>query len=105
MYVYGLAYAVASLGCTLPLFLALVAGAADSTSPTETAAAFVAYAAGMGAVVTALSVAAVGSRRLLSARLGAWMPAVARVAAAVMGAVGLYLLYYWLLGPGAPRPA
>lgn len=103
VYVYGLAYAVASLGCTLPLFLALVAGTASSSSALGGAEAFLAYAGGMGLVATVLSAAAVGSRELLAARLRAAMPLVQRVSAAVMGAVGLYLVYYWLLGPGALR--
>lgn len=103
IYIYGLAYAVASLGCTLPLFLALVAGTASSASTLGGAEAFLAYAGGMGLVATVLSAAAVGSREVLAARLAAWMPVVQRASAVVMGAVGLYLVYYWLLGPGALR--
>ncbi len=103
VYVYGLAYAVASLGCTLPLFLALVAGTASSASALGGAVAFLAYAGGMGLVATALSTAAVGSREVLSVRLATWMPVVQRASAVVLGAVGLYLVYYWLLGPGALR--
>ncbi len=105
VYVYGLAYAIASLGCTLPLFLALVAGTASSSSWIGGAASFLAYTAGMGLVATVLSTAAVGSRALLATRLTGWMPWVQRASAAVLSAVGIYLVYYWLLGPGAVRPA
>lgn len=104
IYIYGLAYAVASLGCTLPLFLALVAGTVSSASTLGGAAAFLAYAGGMGLVATALSTAAVGSRQVLAAQLSAWMPLLQKASAAVMGVVGAYLIYYWLLGPGALRP-
>ncbi len=103
VYVYGLAYAVASLGCALPLFLALVAGTASSTSLLGGAAAFLAYAGGMGLVATVLSMAAVGSREVMAARLAEWMPALRRASGAVMAVVGLYLAYYWLLGPGTLR--
>jgi cytochrome c-type biogenesis protein len=100
-YVYGVAYALASLGCTLPLFLALVAGAVGSGSPRGAAVAVLAYGAGMGLVATVLSVLAGGLSRVLAAQLASRMPAVQRASAAVLGAVGAYLLYYWLLGPGA----
>ncbi len=103
VFIYGLAYAVASLGCTLPLFLALVAGTASSASALGGAIAFLSYAGGMGLVATILSAVAVGSRELLAARLSTWMPLVQRASAVVMGAVGLYLVYYWLFGPGALR--
>jgi len=103
VYIYGLAYAVASLGCTLPLFLALVAGTANSASALGGAVAFLSYAGGMGLVATVLSAAAIGSREVLATRLSAWMPLVQKASAVVMGTVGLYLVYYWLLGPGALR--
>jgi len=104
VFAYGVGYALASLGCTLPLFLALVAAATASGSPAQAAEALGAWAMGMGAVATALAVLALGSREVLATRLRAWVPRAERVAALVLGAVGLYVLYYWLLGPGAgPR--
>lgn len=103
VYVYGLAYAVASLGCTLPLFLALVAGTASSSSPSDGAEAFLAYATGMGLVATVLSALAVSSREMLASRISSWVPMVQKLSAVVLAAVGIYLVYYWLLGPGALR--
>ena len=102
VYVYGVAYAVASLGCALPLFLALVAGSASASS-SGGATAFLAYAGGMGLVVTIVSTVAVGSRAMLASRVSSWIPVVQRLSAAVLVAVGVYLVYYWTLGPGAIR--
>ncbi|TAM70740.1 MAG: hypothetical protein EPN48_05200 [Microbacteriaceae bacterium] len=93
---FGVAYAVASLTCALPLFLAGVAGAFTRMGVLAGGAAFVAYALGMGVFVTAASLIAAhagpGSIRRLGA-LGRYVP---RIAAAVITLVGLYLVYYWI---------
>lgn len=52
-------YALASPGCTLPIFLAVLAGALASEGAASAAGAFVAYALGMGLVLTLVAVAAV----------------------------------------------
>jgi cytochrome c-type biogenesis protein len=100
-YVYGIAYSLASLGCAFPLFVALVAGAASAGSWPEAALAFALYALGMGAVVTAVSVAATLAREALQRFLKRALPWVERLSGAVILAMGLYLLHYWLAGPGA----
>jgi cytochrome c-type biogenesis protein len=100
-FVYGLAYSLASLGCTFPLFAALVAGAASSGSWAGGGRAFALYALGMGVVVTAVSVAATLLREALQAVLKQVMPWIGRLSGAVVLAMGAYLLQYWLAGPGA----
>jgi cytochrome c biogenesis protein CcdA len=53
--VYGLAFALSSLGCTLPLFLAVMGSALAAGGPFGGLEEFVLYALGMGAVVTILT--------------------------------------------------
>jgi cytochrome c biogenesis protein CcdA len=55
--VFGLSYAVASIGCALPLFVAGVASSFTRDSPLHGATVLVAYALGMGVVLSALAVA------------------------------------------------
>jgi cytochrome c-type biogenesis protein len=99
-YVYGLAYSLASLGCTFPLFVAMVAGAVSAGSWLGGARAFALYALGMGAVVTAISLAATLARQGLQRILTGALPWVERVSGGVVAAMGVYLLHYWLAGPG-----
>ena len=54
LFVFGISYAVASLSCTLPVFLTVVA---NRPNPASGALTFVAYALGMSLVLMALSVA------------------------------------------------
>jgi cytochrome c-type biogenesis protein len=92
MLLFGVAYGAASLGCTLPIFLALVGASVGASK----LAAFVAYGAGMAIVLMALAVAMAGARHGLARRLRPALPHVSRVAGALLTASGAYLVYYWL---------
>jgi cytochrome c-type biogenesis protein len=94
MFVFGIAYAVASIGCTIGLFLAtlfatrregVVAGVANVA----------AYGLGMALLVTALTVAlAVANTGLLKVLRGG-MRHVETIAAVFVVLSGIYLLYYF----------
>jgi cytochrome c biogenesis protein CcdA len=51
MFLFGVSYAVASLSCTLSIFLSLVSGASASGSPLQAIGSSVAYGVGMALVV------------------------------------------------------
>lgn len=93
---FGIAYAVASLSCALPLFLAGVAGAFTRMGALAGGATFAAYALGMGVFVTAASLLAAHAGPGSIRRLGAFGRFIPRIAAAAITLVGLYLLYYWI---------
>jgi cytochrome c-type biogenesis protein len=98
---FGVGYGVASLGCTLPVFLAVVGSAASGAS---TALVFAAYGAGMAVVVTALALAAAFLREGLARGLRRVLPYMSRIAGALLVAAGGYLAYYWYrvgFGPAA----
>ncbi|WP_262386758.1 cytochrome c biogenesis protein CcdA [Streptomyces sp. TRM49041] len=108
MALFGAAYAVASLGCTIAPFLAIVVSAFRSGTPLEGALLFAAYAAGMGAVVGAAALTVAVTR---TARVGALrgLGAVAsRLGGALLLLAGAYVAYYgWyeirvLRGTGGP---
>ena len=92
---FGVSYAAASLGCTLPVFLAGVAGVFTRGGVGAGLGAFVAYALGMRAVLTALAVvyALLPGRRL--GRLRALGGRLERPIGVLLVAVGCYLVYYW----------
>ena len=99
MLLFGVGYGVASLGCTLPVFLAVVGSAASGAS---TAVVFAAYGAGMAVVVTALALAAAFLREGLARGLRRVLPYMSRIAGALLVVAGGYLAYYWYrIGFGA----
>jgi cytochrome c biogenesis protein CcdA len=110
MVAYGVVYASVSLSCTLPVFLAAVAYVFSdpASGPVSGGLSALAYALGMGAVLTtlALMVALVG--RAAAARLRSWTRHVVRVSGVFAIAAGIYVLWYgWvelktLYGGSAP---
>ena len=92
---YGVAYAITSISCTLPLFSTTLFGNVRQGGWDSGLAHVVAYGAGMALVVTALTVAlALANTSLLS-----WMRAgsqhVQRVAGVLVTLSGVYLVYYF----------
>lgn len=95
MVLFGVAYAVASVSCALPVFVAGVSGTFHRNGVVGGVEAFVAYALGMGLLlaVAAMVVAHAGVPALRRARrLG---PALQRVVGGVLILVGAYLVVYW----------
>jgi cytochrome c-type biogenesis protein len=99
---FGVGYGTASLSCTLPVFLAAT-GTAVTGSIGLTLLSFIAYAAGMGTVLTALAIGAALSREGLALALRRFVPHVNRVAGALLVLAGAYVVYYWayFLWPGS----
>lgn len=104
MVLFGVGYGTASLGCTLPAFLALVGAGLGAGGITASLAVFAAYGAGMAVVLMALSVGAALLRRGLARGLKRLAPHMPRIAGGLLLVAGVYLTYYWsrlLFGPSA----
>lgn len=95
MFVFGVAYAVASIGCTIGLFLGVVLGALSADGIATGLAAILLYGLGMALLVTGLTVtlALANTAMLKALRKGmAWFEYVAGVFVLL---TGLYLTWYW----------
>jgi hypothetical protein len=93
---FGFAYGAASLGCTLPLFLALMGTATAARGWGNSLIAFVLYGAGMASVLGVLTVAAgVVSFGILS-RVRGLVRIVSGLGAGLLLLSGGYVVYYWL---------
>ncbi len=93
---FGLAYGLASLSCTLPIFLAEFGSGLTLQSVPQMATQLVAYGAGMGLVVTVLTVATALFRGTLLDRSRRASRYVGPIASALMLIAGAYIVYYWL---------
>ena len=94
MFGYGVAYAVASLSCTVGPFLAVTAAGARSGSTAGAVAVYLAYAGGFALVVGTLAVAAAFACSALATRLRRLLPVVNRIGGALVILVGVYVAYY-----------
>ncbi len=94
---YGMGYALASLGCTLPVFLAVVGSAIGSGSGIGGATLqFVLFGAGMASVLAVLTIIVAALRGASIRRLRRLPRYVAPISAALLLTAGAYLVYYWL---------
>lgn len=93
---FGISYATASLGCSLPLFLGGVAGSFTRSGIARGMANFIAYSLGMGLLLTLLGllVAIAGPAALI--RIRAASRVVEPLGAIALSLVGAYLLLYWV---------
>jgi cytochrome c-type biogenesis protein len=93
---FGLAYGLASLGCALPLFLALVGTAVVLGGVGSAVLAFVLYGVGMAATLGVLTViAGIVSFGILS-RVRSVGRVVSVVGSVLLLVSGAYVVYYWL---------
>jgi cytochrome c-type biogenesis protein len=102
-FAYGLAYGTASLSCTLPVFLAVVGSALTATGFLGAAAQFVLYAAGMGLVITVLTLGVAFFKHVALSRVRTLSRYVEPVSALLLLVAGAYIVYYWLTIGGLLR--
>ena len=93
MALFGVSYAVASIGCSLPIFLTYMVG--NFGRGFASGASYLgAYAAGFGLVITALTITLGMGRRSLAVGLRKVLPFVNRIAGGLLVAAGAYVAYY-----------
>ncbi len=95
-FAFGIAYAVASLSCTLPIFLVIVGGTLALQGAGVGLTLFVSYALGMGTVLVALTLGAALFKNVVARNLRTALPYVERVSAVLLVGAGAYLVAYQL---------
>lgn len=94
MFLFGVSYAIASLGCTIPTFLVAVSRSFRSESFVSGLASFVVYALGMGVVITFVTVCVALAKHGLVNHMRRVLPYVGRIAGGLLVLAGLYTVWY-----------
>ena len=109
IFMFGVSYAVVSLSCTAPLFLTQVVGSFTDSSTTtggvvesrsylervvEGSTSFLAYGAGMGAVILFLTLSLAMARSNVARNLRQVLPWVNRGSGVLLVLAGVYLIIY-----------
>ncbi|MGH9213823.1 MAG: cytochrome c biogenesis CcdA family protein [Acidimicrobiales bacterium] len=97
MFVFGVSYAIASIGCSLPIFLSAVAGTTRRESFVDGLVVLAIYAAGMALVLVTLTVAIALARTSVVRFLRSTQPYINRAAGTLVALAGGYVAYYGLL--------
>lgn len=108
VFTFGVSYAVASLSCTLPVFLVVVAGTIPQLGLLSGVTTFLVYGLGMSTLLLVVTLAlAVGKRAIVS-----WLRRssqyVNRIAGAILILAGSYIVVFWvstLAGDGTTQLA
>lgn len=96
-FLFGLAYGLASLGCALPIFLALIGGAVATGNPLLVARHCLAYVLGTGSILVILTIAiAFVKQGIVVSALRKILPHSRKLTAFFLLAAGIYIIYYWL---------
>ncbi len=94
MFLYGVSYAIASLTCTIGIFIATIVNAFSRTNFVSGVSVLLMYAAGMGLVITALTVAIALARDSVVKFMRSGMQYANKVAGVLMVVMGAYVAWY-----------
>ena len=95
-FMFGLSYGAASLGCTLPIFLAVVGISVAGKSIPSVVSNFFLFALGMGIVILALTLGIAFFKGAMVGLVRKALPFVQPVGSWLMVLAGAYLVFYWL---------
>lgn len=96
LFLFGVSYGVASLACTLPVFLVVAGAALAAGSLFDAAGQFLSYALGMGTVLTLVVLGAAFARATVARTVRRVVPFVHRLAASLLLGAGVFVTWYWL---------
>ena len=101
MFLFGISYALASLTCTIGLFLSVVGTSSSGTSFGQRFGGFLSYGVGMGLMATGLTLAVAFGKKGLVGRFRQLLPKINLISAVILVAVGAYVAYYgyWSTDP------
>src|SRR5262245_26867488 len=99
MFLYGVAYGLASLGCALPVFLSVVAGALTVDGLGQRILMFASYSLGMSTVLVSVALGAALFKGAIARQMRGLMPHVKTLSAVALIAAGLYLTYQAIFSP------
>lgn len=95
MFLFGIAYAVASIGCTIGFLTSVILGSINVHGFASGMLSIVLYGVGMGAIVTALTVSFAFAKGGLLRVMRSGMKHLDRISAVLVILTGLYLTWYW----------
>ena len=95
-FLFGVSYGVASLSCTLPIFLTVIGTSLVISDVPSTLGQLILYGLGMGLVITSLTVGMALFRGAMVGGLRKALPYVQPISSVFMLVAGAYIVFYWL---------
>lgn len=96
VFMFGVSYAVASLSCTLPVFLVVVAGAIPQLGFVAGVATFLVYGIGMSTLLLVVTLALAVGKGAVVGWLRRSSQYVNRIAGGILILAGTYIVVFWI---------
>ena len=94
MFLFGISYAVASLSCTIPIFIGIVSTTLERESFAAGVATFIAYGLGMGMTLAILTIGVALARSGIVRTFRRLLPHVHRISGGFLIVAGAFVAYY-----------
>ena len=94
VFLFGISYAIASLSCTLGIFLSAIPTSSSGASFGSRMGSFLSYGFGMGLLATIVTLAVAFGRDRLLLRMRRILPKINLISASVLVVVGTYVILY-----------
>lgn len=94
IFMFGVSYAVVSVGCTGPIFFGTIVSSFGREGFVDGMAVFVAYAAGMSLVILVLTLAIAMARTSVASNMRRVLPYVNKVSGGLLVVAGFFLTWY-----------
>lgn len=95
-FLFGLSYGIASLSCTLPIFLTVIGSTLTIEGFFTSAAQFALYGLGMGALISLLTLGIALFREAFIRKIRVVLPYIQAISSGLLIVAGAYIVYYWL---------
>ena len=95
-FMFGLAYGIASLSCTLPIFLAVIGSSITADTFLDSLWQFLLYGLGMGSVILLLTIGMALFKSAFIGGLRKVLPYVGTISGVMLLLAGAFIVYYWL---------
>ena len=95
-FLYGLSYGIASISCTLPLFIALISNAINSGGLTNGIKQFISYSLGMTSVILVITLFASFIKNFSLLKKTSLTKFYQYPAGLIITLLGMYLIIYWI---------
>jgi cytochrome c-type biogenesis protein len=95
VFAFGVSYAIASLSCTLPVFLVVVAGTIPQLGFVAGVLTFLIYGLGMSVLLVVVTVSLAFGKQALVTRLRRGSAHVNRIAGGILVLAGGYIIFFW----------
>lgn len=96
IFLYGVIYGLATLGCSAPIFFSTLLYAATSGGILFGIVVLIVYALGMGIPLIITTIIVAKARQLMLKKISRMMPWIQKISGIILIVIGVYLTYYYL---------